>query len=130
MSDKQTVVGRKINSVEELVKLCERGVLVFCPSVSFMERPRRIDNVLDLSCRNLLKMIDKGLFAYGEEEAAPPDSVLFDGREKIRALGLSQREIANLVGVSQQAVEKFMNAESVQTRTLSKYLVKLGVKCG
>jgi hypothetical protein len=126
MSDNKTVVGRKINSVEELVKLCERGVLVFCPAFPYLEKPRKIDNVLDLSCRNLLKMIDKGLFAYGEEESAPEDSVLFDGREKIRSLGLSQREIANLVGVSQQAVEKFMNAESVQTSTLSKYLDKLG----
>lgn len=124
----KTNTCRQIKTVEELVLLQERGVLVMSPSVTWMEKPRKIDAILKLSVDSLLKMLSKGVYAVGEEESAPEDSVLINGRAKIRATGLSQTEIAVLVGVTKQAVSQFMSAASVQTRILDKYLNALGIK--
>jgi len=126
---KETLTGksRKIRNVEELANLAERGVLVVCPEITYMVVPRKVDQILGLSVRNLLNMIKKGLYALGETEAAPEGSLLEIFRNKIRATGLSHDEIAQLVGVSRPAVTQVMNAASVQTKTLDNYMNKLGL---
>lgn len=116
---------RKVTSVEDLVLLHENGVKVKCDHITWLERPRKIDNVLKLSVRSVLDIIAKGLYAMGEDEGAMEDSVLVSGKRKIRSTGLSQKEISTRVGVSQQAVQQFMAASSVQTRVLDKYLKAL-----
>jgi predicted DNA-binding transcriptional regulator AlpA len=126
---KETLTGksRKIRNVEELANLADRGVLVVCPAIDYMETPRKVEQILGLSVRSILNMISKGLYAIGEVEAAPEGSLLEIFRNKIRATGLSHDEIAQLVGVSRPAVTQVMNASSVQTRTLDKYLNALGI---
>lgn len=119
---------RKVSSVEELVLMQERGIKVVCPSVTWMEKPRKVDAILKLSVASLLSMLGKGVYAVGEEEQAPEDSILVRSRERIRATGLSHGEIAALVGVTRQAVQQFMAAKSVQTRVLDRYLNSLGIK--
>jgi len=129
MNNNRLAVGKKkINSVEELSALCSRGAMIVCEQSVIFSKPRKAESIMGMSCKSVLDFLRKGAYVVGEEEVAEEDSILRDGREKIRALGLSQREIAEKVGVTQQSVAKMMSAESVQTRTLSKYLDKLGVK--
>ena len=117
---------RKIKTVEELILLQSRGVKVTCPTVNYMEKPRTIENLKNLKLGSAMAMIKNGLYAVDDDEQPLEGSVLGIGREQIRALGLSQDQIAKNVGVTRQAVNKFMGAASVQTRTLDKYLTRLG----
>lgn len=119
--------SRKIRSVEELDNLEDRGILVVCPEINYMETPRKIDTIIGLSYRSIRTMIRKGLYAVGETEEAPEGSLLESAKIKIRSTGLSNDEIAKMVGVTKQSVSQLMNAKSVQTKTLDKYLNALGI---
>ena len=119
---------RRVTGIPDLVLLQERGVKIVCPSVNWMEKPRKIDQLLKCSVESVLRHLNKGIFAVGEEEAAPEGSVLELAKARIRESGMSHEEIATRVGVSRQAVQQFMAANSVQTRILDKYLNALEAK--
>jgi len=115
--------------VEQLAHIAEQGLLVRCKDCLIFEKPRKADIAMNLSVSSLYRLIKKGLEYQTEgEEMAPVGGLLEKAKSAIRATGLSYEEIAQRVGVSRQAVAKVMEAPSVQTRTLDKYLAALGVE--
>ena len=116
-------------SVEQLAHISEQGLLVRCLDCQIFEKPRKADIAMNLSVASLYRLIKKGLEYQTEgEEQAPVGGLLEKAKAAIRSTGLSYEEIAKRVGVSRQAVAKVMDAPSVQTRTLDKYLSALVIE--
>ena len=115
---------RKVKSAEDLMRLHDRGVKFTCPSVSYMEKPMALEKLRNLSFGNVMGMINRGMFAVGEEETGD-DYLVLTGRESILALGMSQEKIAEKVGVTKQAVSRFLRSDNVESKTVRKYLVAL-----
>ena len=126
---------RQIKSVEELYQLSLKDAKVYSPHFPHLEQARKAEQILGMSTRAVLKMIEKGLFTESpndEIELMEPTSVeiakinienfLKMAQKKIINTGLSQSQIGARLGVTQQAVHNFLTAESVQTRILSKYM--------
>lgn len=118
---------KKVTSVEELIHCAENGVEVFCPSVSYLEKPKKAESVMNMSGKSLVKLIGKGLYAKGIELGAPEGSLLGRVQAKVASTGLSHSDIAKLVGMKRQQIGQFMSASSVQTRTLEKICDGLGI---
>lgn len=115
---------RRVKSAEDLLRLHERGVKFTCPTVSYMEKPMALERLRNLGFGNVMAMIDKGMYAVGEEET-DDDWLVLTGRDSILALGMSYEKIAEKVGVTKQAVSRFLRSDNVKSETVKKYLVAL-----
>lgn len=118
---------KKISSVEELAHCVENGLEVICPSVTYLEKPKKAEAVMGMSVRSVLTLIRKGMYAKGVELGAPTGSLLAWAQKRVASTGLSHSEIAEMVGCKRQEVGRFMSAKSVQTRTLDRFMKELGL---
>lgn len=115
---------RRVKSAEDLLRLHDRGAKFTCPSVSYMEKPMALKKLRNLSFGNVMGMINRGMFAVGEVES-DDDWMVLNGRDSILALGMSYEKIAEKVGVSKQAVSRFLRSDNVESKTVKRYLVAL-----
>ncbi len=118
---------RQVRTVEELAQLAKRGIKVQSLKVSYLMSPKKAETILKLSTQSIIKIIQQGLYCVGVDDLEPEGGVLSWAKTRIRETGLSHSEIASLLGVSRQSVQKFMNAQSVQTRVIDKYFQVLGL---
>ena len=122
---KQTPMKRKIYSVEELYNHAQNGIRVSCDSVGYLIIPRKASSIMGCSCKSLMNMIKRGLYAHGVPEGASDDGILIQWQAKIKATGLSHSQLADKWGIGRRAVTKFLNSKSVQTSSLEEKLRKL-----
>lgn len=120
-----------VKTVEELAHLAAQGVKVWCPSVSYLEKPREAKIFIERSGTSILKMIQDGLFYHSRREnndEPPSDEILKVVHQKIRSLGLSEGKLGKKLGISSQGAGQFLRANSVTTKTIDKYLKALDIK--
>ena len=118
---------KRITTIEELVSCAASGVSVSCPEVTYFERPMDANKLMEFSSKSLLAAIQRGMFAHGVPEGAEKGTFLGQWQAKIRGTGLSNCDIAKIMGTSRQTVDQFQAAKSVQTRVLERYIEKLGL---
>ena len=122
-------VKTRVKSIEQLIHLADIGALVTCPESQIFCKPRKASVIMGSSARSLVSFIKKGVYTSEQfDEQDDPNTILEAVQSKILELGLSYQDVAEIVGVTRQEVGRILSSKSVQTRTLERYLKKLGLK--
>ena len=112
----------KLNSIDQLVKVAEKGYHVRCEDVSYLEKWVKAEALLAFSVRGLQTAISKGMVCRELQSVTDQLDLLQDCKDKIRSSGLSYGMVSKKLGITIQAVSNFMRSASSSTRTIAKYL--------
>lgn len=118
----------KVESLNHLAQLARDGKKVTCPQVNYMDPPKLASWVMSYySGTGLERLIDKGLFCEGKGSTKSSRNILEDVKAKVRALGLSQKEMAERLGVPQSRVSEFLLRPDAKCSTMQKYITEFNL---
>lgn len=112
----------RIKTIDQLVLAAKRGFHIKSPEISYLTKWTKAESLMSFSVRGIQRAIDKGLVCKELEAVTEQLDALQECKDKLRASGLSYGQISERLGITIQAVGQFMKAQSVSTRTISKYL--------
>ena len=114
----------RVSSIEELLKISEDGHEITADIHPWFNKPRKAHYLLKYSCASVAKAIyGCGVFCPAIDGGAKNDQPvsLEEVQRGIRGLGLSTRILADKMGVSPQAVNKFLRAKKSKQDTIKRY---------